>query len=360
MQASIRNNRLENIDIAKGIGMLLVIWAHILVEGPINWFIYVFHMPLFFYISGMLYTPDKYKKVGTLVSKRARTLIVPYVIYSCITWAVWCGYAILSHQEVDSYLKPLFQTVIAQGSGGFLVHNVPLWFVTCLFVVEIAYYFINKLRDDKIKAMTCVVISGIGYCMIEVFTFFPFNLLPWSIEVACATMIYYGAGNILRSNTKCVCDKFKESKTVIRFAMIATLFLITTFCSLRTRHISYGSDGLGDRPIELYVGAFTGIALILLISALITSFSASSNVINGIISYVKWIGKYSFRFMAIHVPIKGFLTVVVAKMFSITTDVVGGSIGYSLIVFAITLGLSTIITILTNHGVRSLTNRKQK
>lgn len=359
MQASIKDNRLDNIDIAKGIGMLLVVWAHILVEGPINWFIYVFHMPLFFYISGMLYTPEKYKKVGTLVSKRVQSLIIPYVIYSCITWAVWCGYSILSHQEVDSYLMPLFQTAIAQGSGGFLIHNVPLWFVTCLFVVEIAYFYINKISDNKIKALTCVVISVIGYCMIEIFTFFPFKLLPWSIEVACATMIYYGAGNILRSYTKNISDKFNKSRTIIQFAVIAALFLITSLCSLRTRHISYGSDRLGDRPVELYIGAFAGIALIMLISALIASISPSSKVLNGIISYVKWIGRYSFRFMAIHVPIKGFLTVVVAKMFSTTTEVVGGTIGYSLIVFAITLGITTIITVLTNYGIGYLANRKQ-
>ena len=360
MQASIKNNRLDYIDVAKGIGMLLVIWAHILVEGPINWFIYIFHMPLFFYISGMLYTPEKYKKVGVLLSRRVRSLIVPYVIYSCITWGIWYGYCVFSHQKVDSYLSPLFQTVIAQGSGGFLVHNVPLWFVTCLFVVEIAYFFINKIRDDKFKALTCVLISIVGYCMIEVFTFFPFKLLPWSIEVACATMIYYGTGNILRSYTKKVYFKFKELRTVIRIVIIAALFLITLICSLRTRHISYGSDRLSDKPVELYIGAFAGISLVLLISALIASISSSSKVICVIISYIKWIGRYSFRFMAVHVPIKGFLTVVVAKVFSTTTEVVGGSIGYSLIVFAITLGLTTIITVLTNHGVRLFVNRKQK
>ena len=343
MQASINNNRFDTIDVAKGIGMLLVIWAHILVEGPFNWFIYIFHMPLFFYISGMLYTPEKYKKVGILLSRRLRTLIIPYVIYSCITWLVWYGYSLISHQKVDSYYSPLFQTVIAQGSGGFLVHNVPLWFVTCLFVVEIAYFYINKIRDIRIKAL------------IEVFTFFPFTLLPWSIEVACATMIYYGLGNILKSYTKRVFTKLKQSRIVIRFAIIAVLFLITFICSLRTKHISYGSDRLGDRPVELYVGAFAGIAFILLISALIANITSSLKVIDGIISYVKWIGRYSFRFMAVHVPIKGFLTVVVAKVFSTTTDVVG----YSFIVFAITLGLTTLITVLTNRGIKFLAYKKQ-
>ncbi len=62
--------------------------------------------------------------------------------------------------------------------------------------------------------------------------------------------------------------------------------------------------------------------------------------------------------MAVHVPIKGFLTVVVAKMFSTTTEVVGGSIGYSLIVFAITLGLTTIMTFLTNYGLKYLAIRR--
>lgn len=39
------------VDVAKGIGILLVILGHL--KNPIMDFIYAFHMPLFFFISGM-------------------------------------------------------------------------------------------------------------------------------------------------------------------------------------------------------------------------------------------------------------------------------------------------------------------
>ena len=153
MERKSPTKRIEYVDIAKGIGMLLVVWAHILVEGPINWFIYVFHMPLFFYISGMLFAPAKYNTCITLIKKRFHTLLVPYVIYSIVTWIVWATYSILFKAEVDSYWMPLFQTVIAQGSGGFLVHNVPLWFVTCLFVVEVTYFYINRIEKKTLDTV---------------------------------------------------------------------------------------------------------------------------------------------------------------------------------------------------------------
>lgn len=48
------------IDVAKGIGIVLVVFAHINFTEPIQFFIYSFHMPLFFIISGVLFTKEKY------------------------------------------------------------------------------------------------------------------------------------------------------------------------------------------------------------------------------------------------------------------------------------------------------------
>lgn len=42
------SNRVQWIDISKGIGIVCVIAAHIGVGLPMRLFIYLFHMPLFF------------------------------------------------------------------------------------------------------------------------------------------------------------------------------------------------------------------------------------------------------------------------------------------------------------------------
>ena len=51
------SHRIEYLDIAKGIGMILVYIGHCRIPGdnPLFQWIYSFHMPLFFFISGLLF-----------------------------------------------------------------------------------------------------------------------------------------------------------------------------------------------------------------------------------------------------------------------------------------------------------------
>ena len=49
------SNRIEEVDISKGIGMVLVITGHLCVSASLRSFIYSFHMPLFFILSGIVY-----------------------------------------------------------------------------------------------------------------------------------------------------------------------------------------------------------------------------------------------------------------------------------------------------------------
>ena len=61
--------RNDFIDFLKGIGIILVVIGHVSQNERINDFIYSFHMPLFFFISGFLFnykkenfTKNKFKK----------------------------------------------------------------------------------------------------------------------------------------------------------------------------------------------------------------------------------------------------------------------------------------------------------
>lgn len=79
------NNRVIEIDQAKGIGILLVLFGHsiALMENPVNTFILSFHMPLFFFLSGMVlkyeerffsFIKKKVKIIGTAI-------IIQYLLY---------------------------------------------------------------------------------------------------------------------------------------------------------------------------------------------------------------------------------------------------------------------------------------
>ena len=111
------------IDLIKGLLIILVIIGHILpgtlVENPIRYIIYSFHMPAFFYISGMLYSGRSSLKDYGL------RLGVPWLI------AVQVYYVLLNYRTITftSYLK------------SFVTPYYHLWFVVgfffCVVVVKL-------------------------------------------------------------------------------------------------------------------------------------------------------------------------------------------------------------------------------
>ena len=76
-----KKNRIDYFDIAKGMGMILVIIGHMPLKNRylIN-FIYSFHMPLFFIISGYFF---KYRENKECIKNIFKKLILPYFI-TCI------------------------------------------------------------------------------------------------------------------------------------------------------------------------------------------------------------------------------------------------------------------------------------
>ena len=53
-------SRIEYIDIAKGIGILLMVIGHMVSIFPIRQFIFQFHMPMFLIFSGFLFNDKKW------------------------------------------------------------------------------------------------------------------------------------------------------------------------------------------------------------------------------------------------------------------------------------------------------------
>ena len=84
--------RLDWIDIAKGIGIILVVLGHTLVPqvretgfaGFLWIFIYNFHMPLFFFLSGYLFEKglSHYTNKGKFILGKLQYLMLPYLIFS--------------------------------------------------------------------------------------------------------------------------------------------------------------------------------------------------------------------------------------------------------------------------------------
>lgn len=343
-------SRIDYVDIAKALGMFTIIWGHIMLTGITNYVVYAFHIPLFFFLSGMMFRQEKYLSFTVFMRKRFRTLLIPYLIFSFVTWLIWYAYILLTHASVDSIVAPLLQTFIAQGSGGFLVHNVPLWFVTCLFVVEMLYYFIAKLPQSMNLLLT-VVCAILGYFMMQENTFFDFRLLPWNIEVALCALPFYAIGNLLmrhHAHTEWV-SLVMDPKRKPLVAVIALCCLVLLCCgAMYNEHVSMGSTNLGKNPLIFYLTAVCGVCVFIILCINLLCICEGSKICGFLLTFMKWFGRNSFDAMAIHNPIKGFVVVVVASLSGVTTQNVSSDYSYSLIAFVITLFVTSIAMWLIN------------
>ena len=84
-------DRIIWIDQLRSIIFLLVIIGHVELPKETQSFIYSFHMPLFFFISGLTVNREKLKNISMLkyAQVQAKRLIVPYFWLSFLCYPLW-------------------------------------------------------------------------------------------------------------------------------------------------------------------------------------------------------------------------------------------------------------------------------
>ena len=73
--------RVEYFDIFRGIGIVFMLMGHVDFGMKFNIYIHAFHMPIFFFVSGYFYNPDKFKSAKEYIIHELKALIVPYTVF---------------------------------------------------------------------------------------------------------------------------------------------------------------------------------------------------------------------------------------------------------------------------------------
>lgn len=171
----------------KGLGILAVVAGHIY-GGEISRNIFIFHMPLFFFISGYLFNPTlEYKKYFT---KKVVHLLIPYFFFLIPLYVFLMGFPSLDIKEIIIYFsRPIIGGRLLKGYFGVF------WFVTCLFLTQqIMNYLINKKNQKKILLLMLSMLI-ISYSNTYIF---PKIWLPWNANVVLASLPIFYIGYIYR------------------------------------------------------------------------------------------------------------------------------------------------------------------
>jgi acyltransferase len=251
-----QQNRINWIDLAKGIGIIAVILGHSGFPEAIQWWIWSFHMPLFFFISGFLFSSDRYKSFYTLFKKRNRNLIVPYVFFTGI---VLLGYSIL----VPNTIKSFTIYTILYGWGG-----IALWFIPVLFLTELVYYFPRKFLNNNQLFILILIASGIGY-----YSSISDIHYPYRLEVVLTSVVFYGLGNLTQKKMKdilIILEDVKISKLLVLSLLLLILNIV--FCFSNTDRLDLCTNVLGNYYCT-YLSAIFGIAFIISVCHLVSKVS---------------------------------------------------------------------------------------
>lgn len=143
MKQKIITNRLDWMDWAKTIAITIVVFGHILM--PFSKWIFGFHMPFFFMLSGFL---QKKRSVCAEAVNSTKSLLIPYVIYNVYLLV----YSIFTGEYTSNY--PLDMLLGMQWNLSMACR--PLWFLLSLFFMRMVYAALPQ-RGNYILAILCIV-----------------------------------------------------------------------------------------------------------------------------------------------------------------------------------------------------------
>lgn len=346
-----KTKRLNVIDVAKGIGIILVVFAHVNYQPNLLTMIYSFHMPLFFIISGILFDKNKHADFKAFIVRRFKTLFVPYVLFEI--FSIGCLYLAerayapwqLFDVTKERYLEYFSQILISNWSRTHV--NQPLWFIPCLLLVEILYFFIVKM-DKKLIIPTCALLACVGWVLESGLLPFDNKTLPWSLDSALIALAFYAIGNLSSEYVQAVIRNVskKENKNTWCLVFIAVVALVWVPLALMNGKITLGSKILNNGFL-LFINGILGTMIILAISIMLQKNK-----------FLTFCGRNSFYLMSTHYIIRNYLIKPIYRIMNGGELYNKESMVETIIPFILVFSLSFIYTIIHVNVKQYLNNRK--
>ena len=305
--------RIEYIDLAKGICILLVVLDHISNEGyfsagkyPLNEVFEQMRMPLYFILSGLFFK-DYQGGFREFLLRKFNRILVPYlffiIIYRAITWLV--------------------QNYTDFASTGANIASIwgPLWFLRCLFfmnvIFAVAYYAIQRI---KVNTITSEVFLGTTMFVIGIIGYHLGNLhLNFGTAMTCMPFLW--SGFVLNRRLHLL-----QRRIPWWMALVMALVLFVMVYYLYMGENFFFSNTYNSPLPLLYIAGFSGTLAVLLLSSVIKW-----------VPVISFIGRYSLIVLCTHMVI---VTLLVASLHFLPETARQTDIWHSLVFLAITLACS--------------------
>jgi len=265
------SNRELSVDIAKGLGIILVVLGHTVAawggeQETLHRFIYSFHMPLFFGLSGLYIS--NHSSMGAFLKTKLARFVIPFffwiifyfLLYMILHLTKFILQDFVSINKVPAImdyqtLKNLF--IVPFMANWSVIKNagifVDLWFLPAVISIVILYKFICVNLDHKKKFTILFITTFISYAVVSLNNMYNFHSnIPWSIDVALVCLPFLVIAN------------YRSYVTKLHWLAIPFLIFIIYYIS-KDMTVEVAGLQIDNYPL-FYITAICGMALIFLIS----------------------------------------------------------------------------------------------
>lgn len=187
--------RNAGIDVAKGIGILLVVLGHSRLapaDGPLHRVIFSFHMPLFFVLSGVFLRAGD--RLLSAARARAAALLAPYFAVSLAVALVRLPRLAAAPDWPEAAGR--LAAGVLHGTGA-TIPWAPLWFLPHLFAAALAALAVAKLAGGPRRELAAAAfLLAAGAAALATGTA-PIRGLPWSLDLLPVTVGFVLVGHVL-------------------------------------------------------------------------------------------------------------------------------------------------------------------
>ena len=181
---TLATERIAYVDIAKGIGIILVVMGHndfALISPFAHKLIYSFHMPMFFFMSGMFFKPDI--PFLSFLRNRFNRVLKPFFAILLLIY-----FASISFSKV-SLVMATKRLLKAMYANGHYLDWVQLWFLPHLFIVSLfAYLFfkaVKRIHHASLRWVLLIALYMVGVLTMKLFW-------PFEVSVLSRSFTLYG------------------------------------------------------------------------------------------------------------------------------------------------------------------------
>ena len=287
-------NRIDHIDIARGIVMLLVVVGHSCssTDGYLNRMILSFHMPLFFFLSGVFAKQGfDDRRAGTLLAytiNKTKRLLIPQILLG-VTIIVLKGSVWVAHGNslIDfSFLKCF----------GFWFLPT-LWFCTIIYII-LAYFL--DLKSLLVKVSLLLFITGLLF--LSLIYIYPDNgMITRYMRIIPVALLFYILGSFSKSKaltTPSDNERNAELKNTILLLSIPMLFIVSQW----------------NMPVKMYMGEYGifGLFLVTCVIGIYVVLEISKRLTH--VSLLQWIGKASIAIYVWNFLIVGGSKIIIMRL----------------------------------------------